>query len=250
MKTVRSLTASAAAVCLTLFLSTLCLAQSAPAPPAHSQVVITHVKSDMVNEWIDLQKNELIPAQKKGGIKTRTTYQTVFGNTNEYVTVVPFDKYAVFDGETPQIRALGAAASARLVAKLQKCTESRQVFISNAMPELSTAALADAPPIGVFTRVRVAPGKLPDYEAFVKTELLPIYKKLNAPLTTSRRGLGANANDVVSVAWVSKMADLDAGSPILRALGPAGVSKLLAKSGTMSTLVEQVVRRRVPDLSF
>jgi hypothetical protein len=250
MKTLRCALTSAAALCLTLCPSILCRAQSTPAPPARSQVVIVHVKADMVNEWIDLQKNELMPAQKKGGVKTRITFQTIFGNTNEYVTVVPFDKYAMFDGETPQVRAMGAAASARLLAKLQKCTESRQVFISNAMPELSTATITDAPPIGVFTRIRVAPGKLPDYEAFVKSEILPIYKKANAPVTYSRRGLGANANDVVYVAWVSKMADLDAGSPVLRALGPAGVSKLLAKGGTMSSLVEQVVRRRVPDLSF
>jgi hypothetical protein len=250
MKTVRSAITSAAAACLTLFLSTVCLAQSTPAPVAHSQVAIVHVKSDMINEWIDLQKNELIPAQKKGGVKTRTTYQTVFGNTNEYTTVVPFDKYAEFDGQSPQIRALGAAAAARLTAKLQKCTESRQVFIANAMPELTTVAPADAPPIGVFTRVRVAPGKLPDYEAFVKSEILPIYKKANVPITHTRRGLGANNNDVTSIAWLTKMADIDAGSPLLRALGPAGLSKLLAKSGTMSTLVEQIVRRRVPDLSF
>jgi hypothetical protein len=250
MKTVRRAITSAAAVCLTLCLSTVCLAQSASAPPAHSQVVIVHVKSDMLNEWIDLQKNELIPALKKGGITTRTTYQTVFGNTSEYVTVTPFDKYAVFDGQSPQVRALGAAGSARLVAKLQKCTESRQVFIANAMPELTTATPADAPPIGVFTRVRVAPGKLPDYEAFVKSELLPIYKKANVPITHTRRGLGANTNDVTSIAWLNKMADIDAGSPLLRALGPAGVTKFLAKSGTMGTLVEQVVRRRVPDLSF
>ena len=60
---------------LTLFFSTQCLAQSAPAIPAHQQVIIVHLKADMVNEWVDLQKNEVIPGQKKGGIKTRTTYQ-------------------------------------------------------------------------------------------------------------------------------------------------------------------------------
>jgi hypothetical protein len=165
MKIVRRAITSAAAACLALFLSTLCLAQSAaPAPPAHSRVTIYHVKPDMLAEWIDLQKNEVIPAQKKAGIASRITFQTaLFGNPYEYVTVIPFGKYAEFDGgQSPQVRALGAPGAARLGAKLAKCLESSQSFVSNAMPELSTVTTADAPPIGVFTRVRVAPGKLSD----------------------------------------------------------------------------------------
>jgi hypothetical protein len=204
----------------------------------------------MLNEWMDLQKNELIPAQKKAGPATRTTYQTVFGNTNEFLTVTPLGKYADFDGPSYLDRALGVVGAARLAAKLQKCLESRQVFISNALPELSSAPAGQLPALGVFTRVRVATGKLEDYEAFVKGEVLPIYKKADVGLTVTRRGLGANANDVVQVSWLTKMADIDAGSPITRALGPAGAAKLLAKTAGMATLVEQVVRRRVPDLSY
>jgi hypothetical protein len=106
------------------------------------------------------------------------------------------------------------------------------------------------PALGVFTRVRVATGKLEDYEALVKSEILPIYKKADVNMTVTRRGLGANANDIVQVSWLTKMADIDLGSPITRALGPAGAAKLLAKSAGMATLVEQVVRRRVADLSY
>jgi hypothetical protein len=46
------------------------------------------------------------------------------------------------------------------------------------------------------------------------------------------------------------MADIDLGSPITRALGTAGAAKLIAKTAGMTTLMEQVVRRRVPDLSY
>jgi len=248
MKTKCSFAARAAAVALCF--AGVVLAQSGPPPAARSHVVLVHVKSDMVNEWMDLQKNELIPAQKKAGLATRTTYQTVFGNTNEFVTVTPLGKYAEFDGPSYLDRTLGAVGAARLAAKLQKCLESRQVFISNALPELSSAPAGQLPALGVFTRVRVATGKLEDYETFVKSEILPIYKKADVGMTVTRRGLGANANDVVQVSWLTKMADIDAGSPITRALGPAGAAKLLAKTAGMATLVEQVVRRRVPDLSY
>lgn len=240
---------AASAAALALCFAGVVLAQSGPLA-AHSQVVLVHVKSDMLNEWMDLQKTELIPAQKKGGVTTRTTYQTVFGNTNEFLTVTPLGKYAEFDGPSYLDHALGAAGAARLATKLQKCLESRQVFISNALPELSSAPAGQLPALGVFTRVRVATGKLEDYEAFLKGEILPIYKKADVGMTVSRRGLGADSNDVVQISWLSKMADIDVGSPITRALGPAGTAKLLAKTAGMGTLVEQVVRRRVPDLSY
>jgi len=248
MKTKCIFAASAAAAALCF--AGLVLAQSGPPLAAHSQVVLVHIKSDMLNEWMDLQKNEFIPAQKKAGLATRTTYQTVFGNTNEFLTVIPFNKYAELDGQSYAERALGAVGAARLAAKILKCTESRQVYISNALPELSSGPAGQLPALGVFTRVRVATGRLEDYEAFLKGEILPIYKKADVGMTVTRRGLGADSNDVIQISWLSKMADIDAGSPIARALGPAGAAKLLAKTAGMGTLVEQVVRRRVPDLSY
>ena len=248
MKTKCSFAARAAAVALCF--AGVILAQSGPPPAARSQVVLVHIKSDMLNEWMDLQKNELVPVQKKAGVATRTTYQTVFGNTNEFLIVTPLGKYAEFDGPSQLEHVLGAGGAARLAAKLQKCLESRQVFISNSMPELSSGPAGQLPALGVFTRVRVATGKLEDYEAFVKSEILPIYKKADVGLTVTRRGLGADSSDIVQVSWLTKMADIDGGSPITRALGPAGAAKLLAKTAGMATLVEQVVRRRVPDLSY
>lgn len=239
---------AARAVVLPLCLSSLCLAQSAPA--ARNSVVIVRVKPDMVNEWIALQKNELIPAQKKAGVKTRTTYQTVLGNSFEYVTVTPSAKFAELDGPGPLVGALGAEGAARLTAKLSKCLDSRQVFISNSLPELSYLPTGELPPMGVFSRRRIAPGKMQEYEDFIKTEILPVYKKAKEPYTVTRRGLGANNNDVTSISWVNKATDLDAGPPTTRALGAAGAAKLAARTAGLATLVDQVVRRRVAELSY
>lgn len=226
-------------------------AQSTPAPPAHSTVAIVHVKPDMLDEWVDLEKNEVVPAQKKGGLASRTTYRTVRGNPFEFVTVTPFDKYALFDGPSPQTRALGADGAARLGAKLRKCEESVQVFVSTPIPELSNTPNAEIPLIAVYTRVRISTGRMQEYQNFLKTEILPVYKKANVRFTVVHRGLGANSNDLTQVSFVGdKYADLDAGSPLTRTLGADGVAKLLAKTAGMATLIEQVVRRRVPELSY
>lgn len=165
--------------------------------------------------------------------------------------VTPFDKYAVYDSTSPQVEALGAEGAARLAAKLRKCEDSVQVFVSLPLPELSYLPAGNIPAIAVYTRVRVATGTMQEYQNFLKTEILPLYKKANVRFQVNRRGLGADTSDVTSIASVgNKYADLDAGSVLARALGADGAAKLLAKTAGMVTVVERVVRRRVPDLSF
>ena len=107
------------------------------------------------------------------------------------------------------------------------------------------------PPQGIIsTRVRVAADKYPAFEALVKAEVLPAWKKSNTSLTVSRRGLGANPNDITLSSGFTKYAEIDGGSPLVKQLGPDGAARLLAKFAAISTVIEQVVRTRVADLSF
>ena len=237
----------AVVVVLAASLPTLCVAQ-----PAMTRVTITHVRPDMLSEWVDLQKNEVVPALKKAGQKSRTVYSTgLFGNAYEYVTITPIDSFAQFDAGNPLIKALGEAPSARLGQKLLKCTLSAQSFQSTRLADLSNPDPNNPwPQILVSTRVRVAAGKMQEFETLIKTEVLPVYKKAKVIYAVNRRGLGANSNDVTLSVGLTKYADLDGGNPMVRALGPEGAAKLLAKFTGVSTLIEQVVRSRVADLSF
>src|ERR1700682_2028218 len=127
---------------LTAGLSTLCLAQS-----VKSRVTITHVKPEMVNEWVDLQKNEVVPALKKAGVKSRTVYSSgLFGTANEYVVVTPMEKFADFDAGNPMIKALGETATTRLGEKLRRCTVSSQSFMSTRLDDLSNTSESPEPP--------------------------------------------------------------------------------------------------------
>jgi hypothetical protein len=225
-------------------------AQNASTMGAHTSVALIHVKPDMLNEWIDLEKNEVIPAQKKGGLKTRTTFQTMRGNVFEYIIATPFEKYGEFDGQSPQVKALGAEGAARLTAKLRRCEDSVQVYVSTPMRELSNLPGGDLPPMAVYSRYRVANGKMQEYQNFIKSDILPLYKKAEVSYQVNQRGLGANNNDMVSISYVKNYAELDLGPAPTRILGADGAAKLNMKRGTMATLVEQVIRRRVPDLSF
>ena len=233
-----------------IFAGAVCRAQTTPPPPARLSGTITHVKPDMLNEWTDLNKNEVIPAYKKAGVKTRTIYRTVWGSGYEFVTLVPMEKYAERDDPNPLTKALGAEASARLQAKLRRCVESSQTYVATFMGDLSNVPGAATPPILVSTRIRVAPGKAAEWANYIKTEVLPVYKKANERYMVYSRNFGSNPNDRTTGVFVANFAALDNGPLPTRALGAEGAEKITAKGVGLFTVVERVVRQRVADLSY
>jgi hypothetical protein len=241
---------SCAGIALLALTSSLqCVAQTAA--PELARVVVTHVKPDMLNEWIDLQKNEVVPALKKAGQKTRTVYATsLFGNSFEYVTLTPFEKYSDFDAGNPLAKALGQPAANRLGEKLRKCTESQTAYAVTRLTDLSNVPDASLPPMIVTARYRIAPGKMQDFQSLVKSDVLPVYKKAKTPLIVNLRGAGANPNEVTLSTGYSKFADMDGGPFMVKQLGQEGANRVNAKFTGIRTLVEVVVRTRVADLSF
>ncbi len=233
------------AILLALNLSSICNAQTM------SRVTITHVKPDMLNEWIALQK-ESNAASKKGGAKSRTVYQTyIFGNSFEYVSVTPIDSFAMFDGQSPLAKGLEPAALARLNEMLRKCIEGSTSFMSTRRDEISNLILNDAiPPIQVSARYRIAAGKSQEFINLMKSDLLPVYKKAGIRLTVQQRGPGTNPNDVITTTYYKSFADWG-GQPFLtKQLGAEAAAKINAKFNGIRTLIEVVTRRRVDDLSF
>jgi hypothetical protein len=231
---------------LSIGLPTLCLAQP---EPAMYRVVIDHVKLDMLNEWLDLQKNEVIPALKKGGARTQSVYASFFGNTGEYVVIRPFEKYADFDGPSSLVKALTQPGADRLQAKTRKCLVSQTSYAQTRLVDISNV-VTPTPEVIVSVRYRIAAGKMPDFIALVKSDVLPVYKKAKVQLVVNQRGPGANVNDVTMSTGYQKYAEMDGGSFLTKQLGADGVAKLNAKFAPFRTMVEIVVRHRVDDLSW
>lgn len=231
--------------------SGLCLAQS---NNPQYLVMVTQVKPDMLNEWMDIQKNEINPALKKAGIKQRTVSGTLLGNTYEYVSVTPITTMGIFDGQNVIAQAVGPEAAARMLTKLRKCVVSTRTYSLTRLADLS--APPDSPgPITVITRRRVAAGKRQEYEAYIKNDILPLYKKAKAEgkvlgYTVSARGLGSFGNEIGSSVSLAKAADLDKGPALTQMLGREGAAKVAAKGAGLTTVIETVVRQRIADLSF
>jgi len=229
------------------------LAISASAEPPGVQmyrVTMTHVKPDMLSEWIDLQKNEVMPALKKGGVKSRNVFASgLFGNSYEYIMLEPFDSFAQFDGQGPIVKALDQPGAFRLNEKLRKCIVSSNSYVGNRLLEISNVP-EDNPTFIVSTRYRIAAGKMDDFQALVKSDLLPVYKKNKVGFVVTRRTLGANTNDVTLSVYYKKYADLDGGPMLTKLVGQEAATKINAKFNGIRTSVETVVRSRVADLSF
>jgi hypothetical protein len=240
---------------LSLVPATMSLAQQPNTPPATTryQVTVVRIKPDMIDEWIDLQKNEVIPAQKKAGVKERTVLQTAIGNAFEYVISTPYPSFAALDAPPANVRALGPEAAARLAAKIRKCVDVQRSYLSNRVDDL---AIPPGTAIASRTTVlRPAPGKMQDYLSHIRADVLPAMKKAKADgkiagYRVATRGVGAQAGEVTTTTFYNTFAQMDAGNPVVQALGAAAAAPITAKGAALATGVQTIIRRRVADLSF
>ena len=184
---------------------------------------------------------------------SRTVWSTVVGNSFEYSIVVPFEKFAVMDGQGLLVTALGAEAAARLNAKLRKCIETQRTYMTNRVINL-TLPPGDALVSRLVVR-RVPQGKTQDYLTYYRAEVFPVLTKAKeqgkiAGSQVSVRGMGAQSNEIATSEFYSKFADLDADSPILAVVGQQASDAINAKGTALATNVQTVLRRRVAELSF
>ena len=240
---------SAAGFALLAF--TVCPAAPAQnAAPVRARVTITHVKPDMQGEWITLERDSVVPALKKAGVKTRTVYATsIWGNAYEYVLISPFDNTSEYDGTNPVAKALGQPGTARLNEMLRKCTESSTSYMFTRMADISNV-LDTAPEMIVTARYRIAQGKLDEFRSMMKSEVLPVYKKANMGLIVNQRGPGANPNDVTVSTAYKNFAAMNDGPFLTQQLGQEAAAKINSRFNGIRTLMEVVARRKVAELSF
>ena len=96
-------------------------------PANRSLVVVVQVKPEMVDEWLKLQKDTVVPELKKAGVPSRTVYSSrVFGTAFEYRIVQPLNRFADFD-----------SAALQAAGKMQ---EYQELYKTEVVPALKKAA--------------------------------------------------------------------------------------------------------------
>ena len=239
----------AACVALLFALTSFAYAQNPPAQQSY-EVNITQVKPGMGSEYVDMQKNEMVPALQKGGVKQRAVWTTAtFGEAGEYVSLRPIESMAQFDNPHPIVKALGQEGAAALVAKRARLISSSSTVQVTARPDLGFAPKAGyVPKLGAVAIVNVTPGRTAEYEKFVK-DLSATLAKTNAKgLMVGKAGLGGDPNSYRLMVLFDNWDDL--GKFRAASAKAAAETKLTPAATGVMAHEEWRVYRYVPELSI
>jgi len=115
-----------------------------PAPMV--RVIRTTVKPGMANEYMNLVKSEVVPGQKKAGIKTFVLITPAYGD-GVVTSAIPMSWKDIDEGE-PLVKALGQDGFAALLKKLDAHIVKRQVDLYQYRPGMSYQPAAAGTPSG------------------------------------------------------------------------------------------------------
>jgi len=228
-------------------------AAAKPAPKREMiQVTVVKVKPDLLNEWLEFQKNETIPMLKKAGTSRRDAWQTgIFGESGMYAFVVPIEDFNQYDGDNPPLRALGADGARAYAEKNRRFLVSSHTYANQTRPDLGYQVEMPGPPkLALLSNVQIALGKGSAYEALVKSDVLPVMRKAHLGYAVSQTVLGGDINEFVTLIFYDTFAEIGKGHPFDRILGADGSRQLTAKAVGIVTHVERSIVRYVPELSF
>jgi hypothetical protein len=224
-----------------------------PAPKREMiQVTVVKVKPDLLNEWLEFQKNETIPMLKTAGAIRRDAWQAgIFGESGMYAFVVPIENFNQYDGDNPPLRALGAEGARAYAEKNRRFIVSSHTYADQTRPDLGYEVKMSGPPkLALLSNVQIALGKGSDYEALVKADVLPVMRKARLGYAVSQTVLGGDINGFTTLIFYDTFADIGKGHPFDRILGADGSRQLTAKAVGIVTRVERSIIRYVPELSF
>jgi hypothetical protein len=226
----------------------------APAPPGRmSSVTVLRLKPDMVNQWIEFQKNEVIPALKKAGVKERSVFSTAaFGEAFEYVVITPVQNLSQYDEAPPLRRSLGDEGYRAYQEKQRRMIIGSHTFYERDRMDLSHLGnMTEMPALAVVATFTVIPGRTQDFENLIKSDVLPACKKANATgYFVSQTILGGDISQYTTVTVYKTFAEIGAGSPLLKGMGEAGYERFLRKTYGIVQRAERAVYRYNPELSF
>jgi hypothetical protein len=229
-------------------------AQSSSTPPQRQLLMINEIslKPETAPDWAELQKSEAIPTQKKAGLAWREAWASGPGGDPYLRAIVtPISSLAQYDNPNPLIKVLGEQGFAAYSAKNRKLVAGAHSTIVITRPDLGFGSRQGAPKLAILSVVNAASGRGPDFEAFLKTDIVPALKKAGVGYySVVQVVFGDDVNKYLTLTLVNDYAEIAKGSPLERALGPEGMVKLTQKAGPLVTRLERRIIRYLPDLSY
>jgi hypothetical protein len=212
------------------------------------------VQPGMLQEYLEYQKNEVMPALKNGGARGRTAFQNgAFGEGGAFAFFAPVTSLADYDGQNPVQKALGEQAAAQLLAKGGKLLGSRRVLLLRTRPDLGVAGdpKASMAPLALVTELHVAAGRRLEFESLLKREIVPVMQQAKVK---AYEVLEVMYGDETGIFFTSIPYDsydaIGKGHPLQTVLGDEGMKRVEAKFTGVITHLERFVAKYREDLSL
>ena len=242
----RTVTGSVTVFALTLGLSSVALGQTQPAQQ-WSVITTVQIKPESRTEYEAAQK-DVSAAYKKAGLQ-RLVVQTILGDSNEYISIVPLAKFA--DMDSPSLLSSPSILPQPLVKKVTGYMAAMHRVAYLALNDISIRT--DMANAGEYAQVGVyhlATGKAAAFTQFMKDDYLPAMRKADvANLWLSRPIFGGDLSDRVMVRPLHKLAELDGGPVLIKALGSEAATKVTDKQNSIVESVHYSIVRVRPELS-
>jgi hypothetical protein len=228
-------------------------AATPPAAPTFIRLAIVEIRPDMVADYLAMQKSETIPALQKAGVPYRHAWRTgQFGTGFTVAYLSPIKSFAMLDEPNPVVKALGEEGARQHGMKMAKFIASSRTYALRDRPDLGIKTEgAPMAKLGVLASVEVVPGRAIEWETILKNEWTPALKKAGvASYGVSQVVFGGSAGQYYTFTPLENYAQLDGGHPIIKAIGEAGMNRIMAKMGPSTRSVERFIIRYDEELSF
>lgn len=211
------------------------------------RVDTVQVKPEMWTEYRTIERDEVIPALRKAGVRSRAAWRTAeFGSTYELVFVRPITDFGEYDSGDSFNKGLAPREAERLRERIRRCLLSRESAGILQRADLSVGETGR--PFAVVTTMTVAPGRGADYEAFLR-ETLPDVRKAGVIFGVYQRVYGDNTAWLL-VQNLDSLRELSQPGGLFRAYGQEGADSQVARLSGVVTSVARKVLRFDPELSF
>ena len=213
------------------------------------RVDILEVIPRELDDFIEAQVGQVNPALQRAGVPWRSAWRTAeFGNQYERMFVTPMDDLSNLDRGGP-LAFLDRRDRERLDERVRRTISGHRTYALRYRPELSVESQnAGGLALAWITTLEVAPGRLADWQAFMR-ERLPLFRGDNVVFGMYERYLGSGTAVWQLVENHSSFTELDRPTIMQRALGERTSGVAAGLAGVVLS-VERNVLRYDPELSF
>ena len=225
-------------------------------PVAHAQdaewmqVDIVNVVPNRLDDYVELQLEEVNPALQRAGVPWRSVWRVAeFGNSYELQLVTPMSSLAQYDTGGPLARVLDLDRRLRLVERLRRMTVSRKRYAIRYRPDVSVEAdEVGGLSLARVTTAEIAPGRGGDWEQFMLLAL-PTFSGASLVFGVYERVFGPGPAAWLIVENYSSFAQLEQPSLLVRAFGDEADAANARVAGIV-TSIERTVLRYDAELSY